>query len=121
MRTRTMKICLLTTMQPSTNPRLVKEADALASEGYEITVVYAHCAEWATLLDKALIESRSWSAIRVGGHPKNHPARHHFTRVRHRCGRAALGSVFADIVPPSWALNRTTPELIQAAEAIKAD
>ena len=26
-----MKVCLLTTGQPSTNPRLVKEADALAA------------------------------------------------------------------------------------------
>ena len=34
-----IRICLVTTGQPSTNPRLVKEADALAAEGYyELTL-----------------------------------------------------------------------------------
>ena len=34
-----MKICLLTPGQPSTNPRLVKEADVLAEAGFDVHVV----------------------------------------------------------------------------------
>src|ERR1017187_2996597 len=62
-----MKICLLTPGQPSTNPRLVKEADALATAGFDVTVVYAHWESWATKADAALLATRKWSHIRVGG------------------------------------------------------
>ena len=33
------RICLVTPGQPSTNPRLVKEADALCEAGYDVQVV----------------------------------------------------------------------------------
>ena len=35
------RVCLVSGGHPSSNPRLVKEADALAAAGYELTVVHA--------------------------------------------------------------------------------
>lgn len=63
------KVLLVTSGQPSLNPRLVKEADTLADAGFEVTVLYAYWNDWGTRYDKALLPSRTWRAIRVGGAP----------------------------------------------------
>lgn len=62
-------IVLITTGQPSTNPRLVKEADTLAANGYQVTVLYAYWNHWATETDRHLLRNKCWAAIRVGGSP----------------------------------------------------
>ena len=56
------RICLVTTGQPSTNPRLVKEADALASAGFDVRVVGIRRADWADESDALLLASRTWRA-----------------------------------------------------------
>lgn len=61
------KIVLVTSGQPSLNPRLVKEADALVEAGYEVTVIYQYWNEWGTDLDKVLLPQKKWKTIRVGG------------------------------------------------------
>ncbi|TDG35288.1 glycosyltransferase [Pedobacter changchengzhani] len=63
------KIVLITSGQPSLNPRLVKEADALVEAGYEVTLIYQYWNDWATIADETLIASKKWKAIRVGGTP----------------------------------------------------
>jgi hypothetical protein len=64
------KILLISSGQPSLNPRLVKEADALCYAGYEVTVLYAYWNKWGTAHDKVLLARKAWKAIRVGGSPK---------------------------------------------------
>jgi len=39
------RVCLVTTGQPACNPRLVKEADALAEAGFDVHVVAAYSAD----------------------------------------------------------------------------
>ena len=63
------RVVLITSGQPSTNPRLVKEADALANSGYSVTVIYQYVSAWATEADKSLLKGKSWKALRVGGDP----------------------------------------------------
>lgn len=63
------KIVLVTSGQPSLNPRLVKEADALQDAGYDVTVIYLYWNDWATKADVKLFEHRRWKAKRVGGDP----------------------------------------------------
>src|SRR5579863_257587 len=115
------RICLLTTGQPSTNPRLVKEADALVEQGYQVHVIYAHWADWATRTDRELLRSRSWTYSRAGGGPDQGRGRYWWTRLRHGLARRAhsrgLGSGFVD----KRALSRTTPELEAAAKDFTAD
>ncbi len=63
-------VLLISTGQPSTNPRLVKEAIALAGDGYKVTVLYSFWADWAFKTDKKIISENSiinW--IEVGGNP----------------------------------------------------
>lgn len=98
------KITLLTTGQPSTNPRLVKEADALAAAGYEVTVLYSYWAAWATRTDKKLLASRPWKAILVGGSPQKQPWQWYYTRLRKKLSKS-----------PERALCRTFDELLSIA------
>lgn len=98
------KITLLTTGQPSTNPRLVKEADALAAAGYEVTMLYSYWADWAEETDPKLLASRPWKAIQVGGSPQKQPWRWYYTRLRKKLSKS-----------PERALCRTFDELLAAA------
>ena len=60
-----LRFCLVTSAHVSNNPRLVKEADALASAGHDVRVVapwqHAHLAE----RDDALLARRRWRLTRV--------------------------------------------------------
>jgi len=58
------RICLVTPGHLSTNPRLVKEADALAAAGYEVSVVSARFIHWADEADDEF-SSRPWRVRKV--------------------------------------------------------
>jgi hypothetical protein len=115
------KVCLLTPGQPSTNPRLVKEADTLAAAGFDVTVIYAYWADWASKADIELLKSRTWLHARVGGAPGEQPLRYWFTRLRHGLSQRASGPVLRWLVPRNWRLSRVTPELVGAAKRLQAD
>lgn len=78
------KIALITTAQPSTNPRLVKEADALTEAGYLVKVFYCYRSDWATELDRQLLPDKQWSYQLVGGSPKNRHLCYQWTRIRRK-------------------------------------
>ena len=81
------KIVLITSGQPSTNPRLVKEADALASRAYQVTVVYQYWDEWAEKADQILFENKKWEAICVGGNLNKKKWLYLLTRLSHKIFR----------------------------------
>lgn len=56
---KTASICLITPGHLSTNPRLVKEADALAGAGYRVAVIAADFLGWARKADEEFAE-RPW-------------------------------------------------------------
>lgn len=62
-------IVIVTTAQPSSNPRMRKEADALASAGHSVHVLYAFNARWAEEADKAVLDQALWTHQRIGGSP----------------------------------------------------
>jgi len=55
-----MRACLVTTGQPATNPRLVKEADALSDVGADVHVIACKFRAWADDAD-AVYASRDWT------------------------------------------------------------
>jgi len=114
------KICLLTPGQPSTNPRLVKEADALVEAGHEVEVICAHWADWADDTDKEMLRSRRFTCTYVGGHSTGAIGRFAWTRLRYKVGRTLAPRLSLAMIR-HWALCRVTPELTQAAMACKAD
>lgn len=116
-----MKICLLTPGQPSTNPRVVKEADALSEEGYEVKVFCAFWTLWALETDKKLLESRNWKCKYVGGNPIINNWYFVYTRLRNRLSRRIASLMPLRTRLDKWALCRVLSELESAATSTDAN
>ncbi len=114
-------ICIVTTGQPSTNPRAVKEADALTAAGYDVRMVGAHWADWADLTDAAVMASRPWTCELVEWRRAQAPIRFWHTRLRHHGARAVLGWPGLGQWALSAAVSRLTPELAARARRERAD
>lgn len=114
-------ICILTSGHLATNPRLVKEADALCEAGYEVSVVCARFLEWANVHD-ILFETRPWKiAARIPFGPLA-PRRWRLIQlVRQRLARFAmsLGAESNRVREAEW--HPACPDITQAALNIKAD
>ncbi len=105
------RICLVTTSQPSANPRLVKEADALVEAGHAVHVVGAHWVDWATTADAALVASRGWTFSFVDWRREVRPMLWWTSRMRQHAARRACQIVgpIRGLAEP--ALTRLAPEL----------
>lgn len=116
------KIVLITPGQPTSNPRLVKEAIALFEAGYEVIVIYNFWSVWTDEADRVLIQqypSIQW--IRVGGHPIENRFQYWLSRIRHK-GYKSLSARFPG--NRHWhesSLVRCNQQLIRAARSIPAD
>ena len=113
------KICLLTPTQPSVNPRIVKEADALAEAGHQVHVLCGHTIAWADESDILLLQKRNWTYSYVGGVPGS--AGHWWTRARHGAVRRFPLTWKVSRKVACCALARITPELRAAAFRVGAD
>src|SRR5687767_12186805 len=60
-----MRVCLISSVHPWVNPRLVKEADALAAAGHDPVVVTKSVDEWAEARDVRLLASKRWPSVRI--------------------------------------------------------
>ncbi|SER31453.1 glycosyltransferase family protein [Pedobacter rhizosphaerae] len=114
-------IVLITSGQPTTNPRLVKEADSLVKAGYKVTVIYQYLSKWATDKDKALLENSEWRAVESGGNPTTTKRLYHITRLIHKFAylfakKVSLRSGIAEL-----AIGRCYFSLLKSAISIKAD
>ncbi|WP_420457541.1 hypothetical protein [Rubrivirga sp.] len=117
------RVCLVTTGHLSTNPRLVKEADALAEAGYAVRVVACRFWPWADAADAAFAD-RSWPVrrVRFGALAEGMGGR--WIRVRHRLARELAYRMGAHRAPDGLlrrAAHYVTPELARAALAEPAD
>lgn len=115
-----MRVCIIAPGQPSTTPRLVKEADALHEAGHDVNVLCAHWANWAVETDDKLLASRKWQCTYVGGSPRQQVALYYGTRLRQAICRRIL-PIGPQLVPlQERAACRVLPELIAAAKCIRA-
>ena len=115
------RVCLVTTGQPSTNPRLVKEADALAAAGFAVHVVGAHWANWADASDEAMMSRRPWTMELVEWRQDRAPRTFQRSRLRHWIAQRTLATPLSGSVRPEWVLARVGPELGAAALTVPAD
>jgi glycosyltransferase involved in cell wall biosynthesis len=115
------RICLLSPGQPSVDPRLVKEADALHEAGHEVQVLCAHMIPWADAADRELLQARFWTCTFVGGDSDGRGTEYWRTRLRHGLARR---------LPLAWPLSdrlrryavcRVLPELAREAMRARAD
>jgi len=115
------KVLLLTSGQPSINPRLVKEADALCDAGYDVTVLYAYWNDWATKFDAPLLQNKKWKTIRVGGDPYQQKTTYFFSRLIHKISRSAIQKIGPLNMLPQIAISRGAYFLTREAKKHKAD
>ena len=114
------KIVLISSGQPSLNPRLVKEADALADNDYAVTVLYSYWNEWGTAFDKILLPTKKWRAVCIGGDPEQKPVVYFLSRLIHKVARA-INQKTGGKALINLAISRPSCFLIQAAKKYKAD
>lgn len=111
-------ICLLTSGQLSSDPRLVKAADALHGAGYRVQVI-AGSAPWSYDRDVGLLARREWRCRLVGS--LSEPERYRWTRVRH-AGAKRIVPFIPWLQPVARAaLALPAPELARVAREIPAD
>ncbi len=116
-----MRICLISPGHLATNPRLVKEADALSQAGHEVTVIAADYLSWARRADRAF-ESRAWRIappVRFG--PDAPIDRRLLQFARHRLGRAMFRVGLRGQRVLTAASHLAAPDLAAAAAEIDAD
>lgn len=114
------RICLVTPGQPSTNPRLVKEADILSEAGYDVTVVASKYQEWANEAD-AVFGEREWSVQWLHFGPMASRPRDFWQRIRRRGSREVVKLIGPQFGLTERALHYVIPELTQLVRSVPAD
>lgn len=113
-------ITFLTTGQPTTNPRLVKEVETLVSLGYGVRVLYCFYQDWAEQFDADVIASNPEIYIQCGGNPAHSKYSYFATRIRQKiCTK--LASHFNGLGLAEHALARAHTELLRLAINLKSD
>ena len=114
-------MCILTPGHLSTNPRLVKEADALAKAGYHVSVIAADFALWARDADKSF-SGQSWQVVRTLPFGPHSPRSSRVVQLlRQRLARAMVvaGVHHPAVVRAAW--HPISPDLVTAALDVAAD
>lgn len=113
-------IVLITSGQPTTNPRLVKEADALSAVGYRVTVLHCYWNSWATIADVEMMENKPWKRMCIGGDPRKRKVAYFTSKL---CFWAAkkLSQRSFKLPISQYALSRATLPLVRAAKRMPAD
>jgi hypothetical protein len=114
-------IVLITTGQPSTNPRLVKEADALIGAGYRVIILYCYWTEWAEASDIQLMKNKKWEAILVGGSPKKNRITFILSKARHKWAKGFVSKLGFKYPLPEMATCRSFSELLKTVKKYPAD
>jgi glycosyltransferase involved in cell wall biosynthesis len=61
-----VRVCLISSIHPWVNPRLVKEADTLAAHGHDVCVVTKAVDRWSHQRDLLLLAGKPWSVNAIG-------------------------------------------------------
>lgn len=114
------RVCLVTTGHPSTNPRLVKEADALTEAGYHVHVVACKFLRWADEADDQF-QDRLWpvSWVRFGAMAT--PLQRQYQRIRKKLASGLTHHVGFPRLLNVRALHYVIPELARVATQVHAD
>jgi glycosyltransferase involved in cell wall biosynthesis len=115
------RICLITPGHLSTNPRIVKEADALSGAGYDVTVIAADYMQWAREAD-AEFGGRRWQvAPKVRFGPQAPRPIHFKQALTRRSARMLTKAVGLRQFLVERAIHPAVPALVRAALSVRAD
>ena len=112
------RICLVSPGHLASNPKLVKEADALHEAGYAVRVVAGDVTPSARHLDNTISAKASWPIVKVGLGPRSfYVAR----RIRQELARKTFAFRGGGLRRAIWAHSPITQKLAKAAAAEAAD
>jgi glycosyltransferase involved in cell wall biosynthesis len=112
------RICLVSPGHLASNPRLVKEANALHEAGYAVRVVAGDYAPGVRPLDDTILARAPWTVAKIGlGARPFYLAR----RIRQEIARKAFSLGKGGIQGVVWAHSPITQSLAKAAAAEAAD
>lgn len=116
------KIVIVTSGQPSANPRVVKEATALDNAGFSVSVIYVPLSPWADDLDKELfLQTPSINWIRASIHPLQQPTLYKLVRLRRKLYELLFKYLPFASSNYEYAFVLYAQELRQMASSTKAD
>ena len=116
------KICIVTSGQPSANPRVVKEATALFAAGYQVTVIYTPISRWADNFDQQIFSDAPgivW--IKAGYHSTHQVIKYRLARLRRKFYDFLFNQNILLHKYPENAIALFSQELKKKAKHIKAD
>jgi glycosyltransferase involved in cell wall biosynthesis len=115
-------ICLISSAQPSANPRLLKEAKALFNNGYKVNVIWCPISPWADEFDQKLFkEYTSIKWIKVGYHTKTKPIGYWYSRIRQKFWKVIYKTIGNHFDASIKSLALYSQELTSMALQQKAD
>lgn len=103
------RISIVTSGHISTNPRVWREADALAAGGHEVTVIGVRFDPKLTEIDKQMLSKRLW-VYQAAADLRSHSLWH---RGRARLGRSLLGGNVRDPYALGYAVDRVLSSAIK--------
>lgn len=112
------RVCLVSPGHLASNPRLVKEADALYEAGFAVKVIAGDTTSGVRPLDDTIFRRASWPVVKV--HLGRSPA-YIARRCRQILAKKAFGHSLRSIRVTEWALGPATQPLARAAAAEPAD
>jgi glycosyltransferase involved in cell wall biosynthesis len=112
------KICLMSPGHVASNPRLVKEANALVQAGYDVRVVAGDTAPFVRPLDQSLLSSVEWRCDRVGLGTR---PLYIWRKLKQKLARIAFRFGFRNIDIAMWAHSPMSKSLFQVAVSPSAD
>ncbi|WNZ27307.1 glycosyltransferase [Leptolyngbya sp. NK1-12] len=113
------RICLVSPGHIASNPRLVKEANALYQAGYQVRVVAGDYMAAVRPLDQTLLSKVSWSCDRVGLGNRTQYLRRRMTQEIARSLAANIGISHLSLA--TWAHHPMSYQLARVAAAEPAD
>lgn len=116
-----MRICLITPGHLSTNPRLVKEADALSEAGHEVTVIAATYQAWSREADRSFA-TRPWLALPPIPFGPDSPWNRRLVQLaRYKAARALVRGGASTMSLVRMACHPAAADLAAAAQHTPAD
>jgi glycosyltransferase involved in cell wall biosynthesis len=116
-----VRICSITPHQLLNNPRLVREADALADAGHDVRVVAVKMLQAQSAKDDDLVRGKRWRAQFVNIERESAPAAWFLTGARQKIATKIWRRVRRGDYLASLAYSRTCAETIRLATAEPAD
>ena len=121
---RRARVTVVTSGHLSTCPRMLKSADALAADGYDVRVIATRHQPWATETDSDVAARRSWTAETIDYRRGAGGATYWRSGARYRAARAtaaAFGPARVPLAVASRAFGRVHSELVRAIAADPGD